>query len=102
MRRLHELGDVSTLILQFGPYKGSTLAQIAIRHPEYVRQLVTSAQRPEVRAAAGRLLNALQAIEDLQPSRSRGSTRRRRPAAWRDAAVSTSPSHPCRLIPGYL
>jgi Helix-hairpin-helix motif len=38
MRRLHELGDVSTLILQFGPYKGSTLAQVAIRHPEYLRQ----------------------------------------------------------------
>ena len=36
MRRLYELGDVSTLILQFGLYKGSTLARIAIRHPEYI------------------------------------------------------------------
>ena len=55
MRRLHEMRDASDLILQFGPYKGTTLAQVAMNHPEYVRQLMTRAQRPEVRAAAGRV-----------------------------------------------
>jgi hypothetical protein len=77
MRRLHEMGDVCGLILQFGPYRGSTLAQVAMRQPEYLRQLVRRAQRPEVRAAAARVAQALQA--ESQHKRSAG--RRGRPAA---------------------
>jgi hypothetical protein len=76
MRRLHELGDVSGLILQFGPYRGSTLAQVAMRQPDYLRQLVTRAQRPEV-AAAARVAVALQA----EPQQKRSAGRRGRPAA---------------------
>src|SRR5579871_2499990 len=53
LRRLQQLRDASSLILQFGPYKGTTLAQVALGHPEYIRQLVISARRPEVRVAAG-------------------------------------------------
>jgi hypothetical protein len=56
-----EMRDASDLILQFGPYKGSTLPQVAMHHREYIRQLVRSDQRPEVRAAAGRLVAALHA-----------------------------------------
>ena len=61
MRRLREMSDASSLILQFGPYKGATLAEVAMNNPEYVRQLVNRAQRPEVRAAASRLVSALEA-----------------------------------------
>jgi hypothetical protein len=71
MRRLQAIRESSSLILQFGPFKRSTLAQVAIHHPEYVRQLVLSAQRPEVRAAAARLVAALDAAAERQrrPSR---------------------------------
>ena len=61
MRRLREIGDASSLILQFGPHKGATLADVAMRDPDYVRGLVNRAQRPEVREAAGRLVSALEA-----------------------------------------
>jgi hypothetical protein len=54
MRRLHQMPEASGLILHFGPHRGNTLAQVAIHDPDYVRQLVVRAQRPEVRAAAGR------------------------------------------------
>jgi hypothetical protein len=53
LRRLQEVRASSDLISQFGPYKGSTLAQVAMCNPEYIRQLMRGAQRPEVRAAAG-------------------------------------------------
>ena len=59
MRRLREIGDASSLILQFGPHKGATLADVAMHDPDYVRGLVNRAQRPEVREAAGRLVSAL-------------------------------------------
>src|SRR5947208_7337305 len=49
MRRLREIGDASSLILQFGPHKGATLAEVAMHDPDYVRGLVNRAQRPEVR-----------------------------------------------------
>jgi hypothetical protein len=78
MRRLHEMGDASRLILQFGPHKGSTLAQVAMSDPDYVRQLVNRAQRPEVRAAAGRLVEALEAASAHKPRAARGSSRRSR------------------------
>ena len=67
MRRLREMSDASSLILQFGPYKGATLAEVAMNNPEYVRQLVNRAQRPEVRAAASRLVSALEAAAEHKP-----------------------------------
>jgi hypothetical protein len=73
MRRLQEMRDASDLILQFGPYKGSTLAQVAMSNPEYIRQLMRSAQRPEVRAAAGRLVQALDAAPENARLRTPGS-----------------------------
>ncbi len=76
MRRLHEMSDASSLILQFGPHKGATLAQVAMNNPEYVRQLVTRAERPEVRAAAVRLVAALEAAEEHKPRAARGASRR--------------------------
>ena len=79
MRRLHEMRDASDLILQFGPYKGSTLAQVAMSDPEHIRQLMRGAQRPEVRAAAGRLVQALDAAAEHKP-KTRSSARRGRPS----------------------
>jgi hypothetical protein len=79
MRRLQEIRDASDLILQFGPYKGSTLAQVAMSNPDYIRQLMRGAQRPEVRAAAGRLVQALDAAAEHKP-KTRGSARRGRPS----------------------
>jgi hypothetical protein len=76
LRRLQEMREASDLILQFGPYKGTTLAQVAVHHPEYVRQLVTGAQRPDVRAAAGRLVEALDAAADHKRRTPRGARRR--------------------------
>ena len=56
MRRLQEMRVASDFILQFGKDRGSTLAHGAMSNPEYIRQLMRGAQRPEVRAAAGRLV----------------------------------------------
>jgi hypothetical protein len=75
LHELHDLGDVGKLVLQFGPHKGSTLAQVARTDPEYLRQLVRGAQRPEVRAAAQRLVAALDAVEH-QPRGLRARGRR--------------------------
>jgi hypothetical protein len=61
-----------------GPYKGTTLAQVALNDSEYVRQLVTRAQRPDVRAAAGRVVQALDAAAEHKRSTMRGAARRRR------------------------
>jgi hypothetical protein len=83
MRRLQEMCEASDLILQFGPYKGTTLAQVAMNHPEYVRQLMTRAQWPEVRAAAGRLVEALDAAAEHQRKSARGASRRGRSASDR-------------------
>jgi hypothetical protein len=76
LRRLHELGDASSLILQFGPHKGSTLAQVALRDPDYVRQLANRAERPAVRAAAGRLVEALEAAAEHAPRAAAGRRNR--------------------------
>jgi len=78
MRRLHEMPEASGLILQFGPHKRNTLAQVAMRDPDYVRQLVIRAQRPEVRAAAGRLVDAIDAAAEHKRRTSRTSSRRSR------------------------
>ena len=59
--RLQEIRDAGDLILQFGPHKGTTLAQLAVHHPDYIRELLTHAQRPAVRAAAARIVEALEA-----------------------------------------
>jgi hypothetical protein len=48
-------------------------------NPEYIRQLMRGAQRPEVRAAAGRLVQALDAAAEHKP-KTRSVTRRGRPA----------------------
>ncbi len=45
MRQLQVIRDARELILQFGPHKGSTLAQVAMHHPEYIRQLARGARR---------------------------------------------------------
>jgi hypothetical protein len=39
MRRLHEMRDASSLVLQFGPHKGEPPAQVALHDPDYIRQL---------------------------------------------------------------
>ena len=79
MRRLREMRDASDLILQFGPYRGSTLAQVAMGNPGYIRQLMTGARRPEVRAAATRLVQAIDAAAEHKRQATRGSVRRGRP-----------------------
>jgi hypothetical protein len=61
-----------------GMYKGTTLAQVALTHPEYVRQLVTRAQRPDVRTAAGRVVEALDAAAEHKRRTTRGAAHRRR------------------------
>jgi hypothetical protein len=81
LRRLHEMGDASRLIVQFGPHKGDTLAQVAMHDPDYVRQLVTRTQRPEVRAAAGRLIEAIDAAAEHKKRTSRSS-------GWKSRAPS--------------
>jgi hypothetical protein len=78
LRRLQEMRDASDLILQFGPHKGSTLAQVAMSNPDYIRQPMRGAQRPEVRAAAGRLVQALDAAAEHKPN-TRSSSHRGRP-----------------------
>jgi hypothetical protein len=61
--RLYETGDAAHMVLQFGEYKGVTLARVAELDPEYVRSLAITAQRPQVRAAARQVVAALQASE---------------------------------------
>jgi hypothetical protein len=78
MRRLQEMRDAGDLILQFGPFKGMTLGQVAMHHPEYIRELVSHAQRPEVRAAAGRLVEALDAADEHKRRTTRATARRGR------------------------
>ena len=78
MRRLNEMPEASGLILQFGPHKGDTLAQVAMHDPDYVRQLVVRAQRPEVRAAAGRLVDAIDAAAEHKRRPTRTTGRRQR------------------------
>jgi len=59
LRRIQAAGELGHLVLTFGPHAGETLGQIAHSDPDYVRRLATTAQRPDVRAAAARLVEAL-------------------------------------------
>ena len=61
LKRIQATGDVGHLVLTFGPHAGETLGQIAQNDPDYLRRLATTAQRPDVRAAAARLVDALPA-----------------------------------------
>jgi hypothetical protein len=78
LRRLQQIREASGLILQFGPYKGTTLARVALGHPDYLRDLVVSAWRPEVRAAAAKLVEALDAAAEQQRTPSRRPSSRTR------------------------
>jgi hypothetical protein len=81
LRRLREIPEASGLILQFGPHKDDKLGQVAVSNPEYIRQLVIRAQRPEVRAAAARLIEAIDAAAEHKRRASRSSSRRSRASA---------------------
>jgi hypothetical protein len=81
MRRLREMRDTSGLILQFGPHKGETMGQVAVSDPDYIRKLIFRAQRPEVRAAACRIVEALDAAAEHKRRASRSSGRRSRASA---------------------
>jgi hypothetical protein len=81
LRRLREIPEASGLILQFGPHKGEKLGQVAASNPEYIRQLVIRAQRPEVRAAAARLVEAIDAAAEHKRRAGRSSSRRSRASA---------------------
>jgi hypothetical protein len=81
LRRLREIPEASGLILQFGPHKGEKLGQVAVSNPEYIRQLVIRAQRPEMRAAAARLIEAIDAAAEHKRRTSRSSSRRTRASA---------------------
>ena len=74
--RLYEAGDAAHLIVQFGPYKGATLLQVAELDPDYVRRLAQSAQRPQVRAAARQVVAALDAGPSTSEPRTRARPRR--------------------------
>jgi hypothetical protein len=76
LRRLQQLREASSLILQFGPFKGTTLAQVAMGHPEYLRDLVFSARRPEVRVAARQIVEALDAAAEHERKPARVARRR--------------------------
>jgi hypothetical protein len=54
------------------------MAQVAMHDPDYVRELVVRAQRPEVRAAAGRLVGAIDAAAEHNRRTTRTSSRRQR------------------------
>jgi hypothetical protein len=81
LRQLREIPEASGLILQFGPHMGEKLGQVAVSDPEYIRQLVIRAQRPEVRAAAARLIEALEAAAEHRRRTTRSSSRRSRASA---------------------
>jgi hypothetical protein len=81
MRRLREMPEASGLILQFGPHKDEKLGQVAMIDPDYIRQLVIRAQRPEVRAAAARLTQAIDAAVDHKRRASRSTAKRSRASA---------------------
>jgi hypothetical protein len=75
LRRIQAAGELAHLVLTFGPHAGETLGQVAQSDADYLRRLATTAQRPDVRAAAARLVEAL-------PSAPPASTRKR-PPNWR-------------------
>jgi hypothetical protein len=81
LRLLREMRDASGLLLQFGPHKGETMGQVAVSDPDYIRQLIFRAQRPEVRAAASQIVEAIDAAAEHKRRASRTSSRRQRTSA---------------------
>jgi hypothetical protein len=75
LSRLHEAGEAAHLVLHFGEHKGNTLLQVARNDPDYVRRLALNAQRPQVRAAARKLVVAIEASEQAA-QRGRMKTRK--------------------------
>jgi len=73
--RLQEMRDAADLILQFGPHMGMTLGQVAVHHPDYIRELASRAQRPAVRVAAARIVEALDAAAPARGRTPRGPSR---------------------------
>jgi hypothetical protein len=59
LRAIHSVGDLGHLVLMFGPHAGETLGQVAQNDLEYLRQLATTEQRADFRAAAARLVAAV-------------------------------------------
>jgi hypothetical protein len=63
LRGLADLGDAGRLVLQFGPHRGATPGQMVRDDPAYVRHLASQGRRPNVRAAALRLVSLLESVE---------------------------------------
>jgi len=59
LKRIQSAGEVAHLVLVFGPHAGETLGHVAQSDPDYVRRLASTAQRPDVRAAAAQVASAL-------------------------------------------
>jgi hypothetical protein len=77
LRSVSDAGDAARLILQFGPHRGATLGQVARTDPAYLRELALKAQRPTVRVAALKLVNALELLEQQQKGAGKRSSRPR-------------------------
>ncbi|MBV9328949.1 MAG: hypothetical protein JO352_35015 [Chloroflexi bacterium] len=82
LRRIQATGEVAHLVLTFGPHAGEPLGQVVQIDPDYLRELARTAQRPDVRAAAARLIDAL---PSPPPPHSRRTSPRWRRGPWRDA-----------------
>jgi hypothetical protein len=80
LRCIQAAGEVAYLVLTFGPHAGEPLGQVAQSDPDYLRELARAAQRPDVRAAAARLVETLPSSPP--PPGKRTSPRSRR-GAWR-------------------
>ena len=61
LRAIHSVGDLTHLVLMFGPHAGETLGKVAQNDIDYLRQLARTAQGADVRAAAARLVAAVPA-----------------------------------------
>jgi hypothetical protein len=83
LRCIQAAGDVAHLVLTFGPHAGEPLGQVAQSDPDYLRNLAQTAQRPDVRAAAARLVDAL---PSSPPPHGRRTSPRSRHGAWRGAS----------------
>jgi hypothetical protein len=77
LRSIQASGEVANLILTFGPHAGETLGQIARTDQDYLRRLALSAQRPDVRAAAARLVDALPLTPSAHYGRRQQKSRRK-------------------------
>jgi hypothetical protein len=57
------------------------MGQVAVIDPSYIREMIFRAQRPEVRAASCRIVEALDAAAEHKRRASRSSGRRSRASA---------------------